>query len=262
MAFVWNKQNLVWFEKAAELTTFYRDIAAHCAFLLRPSARVLDLGCGAGYLSLALAPHVESVTALDLNTEAIRFLRHKAAREGLGNIRGKVEDWTALGAEQSADVVFLSYCDGLMTRLDKLGELTRQYLVVVLPDVSRESRFTFGTIPLSAKPRKHRETLQKAVLFLGQERISYHLIRLSSEFGQPFDSVEDFEAFLEYYYRVPKGSIPPEELTVCLQKRGDGYYLPKRRQSGILILKKEDIAAWMTERRTVTEPHRQAVRTA
>ena len=55
-------------------------------FSNKASARVLDLGCGAGHLSFAIAEHVESVVAYDLSEDMLRTVAREAQRRGLRNI--------------------------------------------------------------------------------------------------------------------------------------------------------------------------------
>lgn len=60
-----------------------------------PNATVLDLGCGAGHLSFAVAPHVKSVIAYDLSSEMIEVVSHEAERLNLRNIvtrQGRAEE--------------------------------------------------------------------------------------------------------------------------------------------------------------------------
>jgi ubiquinone/menaquinone biosynthesis C-methylase UbiE len=57
-------------------------------------ARVLDLGCGAGHLSFAVAPRVGAVVAYDLSTEMIDIVTNEARRRDLRNVfikEGQVE---------------------------------------------------------------------------------------------------------------------------------------------------------------------------
>jgi ubiquinone/menaquinone biosynthesis C-methylase UbiE len=57
-------------------------------------ARVLDLGCGAGHLSFAIAPHVEAVVAYDLSAQMIDTVTNEARRRDLRNVstkEGRVE---------------------------------------------------------------------------------------------------------------------------------------------------------------------------
>jgi trans-aconitate methyltransferase len=51
---------------------------------LKPSHRVMDLGCGPGQLALAFAPHAAEVIGIDPEPE---MLRVAASRDGPGNIR-------------------------------------------------------------------------------------------------------------------------------------------------------------------------------
>jgi len=60
----------------------------------RPSARALDLGCGAGHASFALAPGVRDVVAFDLSDDMLHLVASEATRRGLGNLatrQGAVE---------------------------------------------------------------------------------------------------------------------------------------------------------------------------
>lgn len=49
-------------------------------------ARVLDVGCGAGHLAFALAPHVRKVTAADPSPGMLDTVRQAARDRGLGHI--------------------------------------------------------------------------------------------------------------------------------------------------------------------------------
>jgi SAM-dependent methyltransferase len=58
------------------------------------NARLLDLGCGAGHLSFAAAPHVAAVVAYDLSTEMIDIVADQAKLRDLRNVvtkEGRVE---------------------------------------------------------------------------------------------------------------------------------------------------------------------------
>ncbi|HEY9783843.1 MAG TPA: class I SAM-dependent methyltransferase [Candidatus Obscuribacterales bacterium] len=61
----------------------------------RAAKRILDLGCGSGWLSIFLARHHFQVTGVDISENAIRLAREWAASEGL-NIHFDVGDIAAL----------------------------------------------------------------------------------------------------------------------------------------------------------------------
>ncbi len=52
----------------------------------RPSARVLDLGCGGGHVSYRVAPHVREVVACDITPAMLQAVTETAAQRDLPNI--------------------------------------------------------------------------------------------------------------------------------------------------------------------------------
>lgn len=53
----------------------------------RPEARILDLGCGGGHVTFAVAPHVREVLAYDLSPEMLEVVARTARDRGLDNVR-------------------------------------------------------------------------------------------------------------------------------------------------------------------------------
>ncbi len=52
--------------------------------------RILDLGCGPGIVSAALAPHAKEIVALDLTPEMLEKARQRCKKAGLSNVRFEV----------------------------------------------------------------------------------------------------------------------------------------------------------------------------
>ena len=75
-----------------------RELLARAALRAR---KALDLGCGAGHLSFALAPHLERLVALDPSPGMLAAVSRGAAERGLTQIE------TCLGSAES-----LAYPDG------------------------------------------------------------------------------------------------------------------------------------------------------
>lgn len=71
-----------------------------------PEARVLDLGCGWGTFSVALAPRVREVVGVDFSERSIEICRRRAREAGLENVTFVKADAADTGLESgSFDVV-------------------------------------------------------------------------------------------------------------------------------------------------------------
>lgn len=53
---------------------------------LRPSSRVLEIGCGTGSLALAIAPYAGTIDALDVSAEMVRIANQKKHAQGATNV--------------------------------------------------------------------------------------------------------------------------------------------------------------------------------
>jgi len=60
---------------------------AALAAQLPPDASALDMGCGAGHASFAVAPHVGDMVAYDLSGDMLAVVRDAAAQRGLSSVR-------------------------------------------------------------------------------------------------------------------------------------------------------------------------------
>lgn len=74
-----------------DMVRFMRDAATHSDYnarlrdmmlpYLHPQDSICDAGCGLGYLSLALAPYVRQITAIDQSESAIAVLRENCTAQ-------------------------------------------------------------------------------------------------------------------------------------------------------------------------------------
>lgn len=70
------------------------SLLLRCELALAPRGDLLDLGCGAGAIALAMARRAPAATvwAVDVNARARRLAADNAARNGLGNVRVAAPD--------------------------------------------------------------------------------------------------------------------------------------------------------------------------
>lgn len=96
-------------------------------------ARVLDIGCGPGTLSLPLARAGADVTALDVSTKMLDHLRKSAQNEGLRIDTAECSWWSAdidrLGFRERFDLVVASMTPGIrdVETFDRMMACSRQF---------------------------------------------------------------------------------------------------------------------------------------
>ncbi|WP_184421731.1 class I SAM-dependent methyltransferase [Rhodoblastus sphagnicola] len=103
---------------------------------------LIDIGCGNGALSVALAPHLETIVALDYSPAMLDVTRHRAVEAGTGNVttvlRAWEDDWSDLPV---CDVAIASRSTGVMdleAALRKLDRQARKRVYLTAPVGARE----------------------------------------------------------------------------------------------------------------------------
>jgi len=98
------------------------------AAFLSGGERVLDLGAGSGFLSLAMAPRVREVVAVDISDAMLERLQADAREAGLMNVEVQVADLAVLECPaNSIDVIVSSYALHHLTDVDKSALLARAH---------------------------------------------------------------------------------------------------------------------------------------
>jgi SAM-dependent methyltransferase len=100
--------------------------------MLRPTDRLLDLGCGTGTILLELAPHVAEAHGVDLSPGMIAIATRKAAAAGIENVRFRAQ--AASGLDDMADATWDHVCAfNLLHLVDDPAALVRSIFRVLRP---------------------------------------------------------------------------------------------------------------------------------
>lgn len=108
---IWNRRVSRWHTHVTESAAFEKVLTSLLVVAApRPDDVCVDLGAGTGFVTLALAPKVSSVLAVDIATAMTDTLSRNAAEAGLGNVRTQAADLATLRLPPaSADLIVSNY---------------------------------------------------------------------------------------------------------------------------------------------------------
>jgi ubiquinone/menaquinone biosynthesis C-methylase UbiE len=107
----WNKRVGQWHSHVTSSAAFEKVLESLLAAAgPRPDDVCVDLGAGTGFVTLALAPKVSSVLAVDIATAMTEMLEARVAEAGLMNVSTLAADLTTLRLRPaSTDLIVSSY---------------------------------------------------------------------------------------------------------------------------------------------------------
>lgn len=98
--------------------------------IVTPQNSILDVGAGTGRFTLALAPSVQHITAVEPNSAMLNYLQHDVEEAHLTNITTISQTWQDVSDDVQADIVLCSHVLYPMRDIDtfvlKLRAATQQ----------------------------------------------------------------------------------------------------------------------------------------
>lgn len=108
--------------------------------MLKLSCDVLDIGCGAGAYSIAIADRVRTVTGVDISSKMIEHGKKKALELRLDNINLFQADWNQFSLEDNGydahfDLVFAHMTPAVSdsVALEKMNAASKRYCILCKP---------------------------------------------------------------------------------------------------------------------------------
>ncbi len=192
----WDKRVEQWHSHVTSAAAFEKvlDRVVDVSLPRRADACV-DLGAGTGFVTMALAPLVSSVLAVDISAAMAASLAERAKQQGLANVSTKVSDIATLQLPPgSTDIVVSSYALHHLVHADKRIVVARaaQWLRpggrIVIADMM------FGR----GRSQRDRDILWQKVIALaakgpgGWWRIAKNLFRYGLGVGQEHPAAPEF----------------------------------------------------------------------
>jgi 2-polyprenyl-3-methyl-5-hydroxy-6-metoxy-1,4-benzoquinol methylase len=143
----WNRRAQSYHRATRERTAsdpFFQKLSQ----IVTPDTTVLDVGAGTGRFTLALAPLVKQVIAVEPNAAMLSYLEQEASAQGLANISSVPATWQEAPSDLQADIVICSHVlypiREVDTFLTKLSAAARQSCYIYM----RALHFDTFTAPL------------------------------------------------------------------------------------------------------------------
>ena len=235
---LWEKDMVRFMRDASEYGTYNRELAKRITPYLNKEMHICDAGCGLGYLSLELAPHVASVTGVERHPHAAAVLAENARRSELGNVFSRCGDIGELPPETPYDAMVFCFFGGIGEILAVSKAQCRGRVFIITRNYTNH-RFSVGAHKTGSYGRRTcRELLEK-------EHIPFREITLELEFGQPFRTFEDARRFYETYSKDADKAVITDaflrDRLVALEDETFSWYMPHRRELAILMFDSNDI---------------------
>lgn len=211
-----------------------RELAHLEAFGLRPGARFLEVGCGPGFITGAVADRVGSrgrAVGLDRSADLLRVAREVVAPQH-GNLEFVEADAAATGLESAAfDLAYLRFvCQHLPDPVAVLREVRRVLVpggAVVILDVDDD--WLSVDPPSPAFRRFHQRAAEEKAARGGDRHVGPRLVRYLQQAGfrdprlQVFTVTSQdlgFGNFLDLTTRFKADLLPPDEAALLLEALG------------------------------------------
>jgi ubiquinone/menaquinone biosynthesis C-methylase UbiE len=123
----WDKRVRQWHDHVTSAAAFEQVLDALIdAAAPQPADSCVDLGAGTGFVTMALAPLVSCVLAVDISTAMASALAERAAQDGQDNVSTQVGDLTDFQLPlASADLIVSSYALHHLRHADKRALVAR-----------------------------------------------------------------------------------------------------------------------------------------
>ena len=234
---LWEKDMVRFMRDASEYSTYHQELAKRLSPYLNKEMHICDAGCGLGYLSLALAPYVGSVTGVERHSDASAVMAENARRLGITNVIPSCGPIETTAPETPYDAMVFCFF-GSIEEILAISKAQCRGRVFIITRNYATHRFSVGEHKTGSYGRRSsREMLEK----LG---IPFEETTMSLEFGQPFRSFEDARRFYETYSKDADKAVITNEFLMDKLVAGEGdfpYYMPHRREVAILTFESKDI---------------------
>ena len=199
----WQKDMIRFMTDASEYGDYYRQLTEKMLPWLSADMHICDAGSGLGYLSLALAPHLRQVTAVERHPDAAAVLTSNCRSRSIGNVTSRCGSIDEVLPSEKYDAMVFCFFGGIRQTLELAKQQCRGEVFVFTRNYQNH-RFSAGSLPTGWDGYPQFRTL------LEEMGIPFHLETIAPEFGQPFRNLEEARRFYELYSKDQDRSLLTE----------------------------------------------------
>lgn len=234
----WYDDMIRFMRHASEYGSYNQVLLKKMLPYLTPELHICDAGSGLGYLSLALSPHVQAVTAVEKHPDAAGVLEENCLHKGIANVRSCCEDMQQHFPEDPYDAMVFCFF-GRPEEILQLAKKLCRGRVFVFTRNYRNHRFSAGTHASGW------DGFPELAALLRDHGIEAHSETFRVEYGQPFRSWQDARRFFEIYSKDSDKSVITEDFLkqkVTETGRDDfPLYMPHERNVAFVTFLAKDI---------------------
>lgn len=234
----WYRDMVRFMKDASEYGTYNQELVRRMVPYLTKDTHICDAGCGLGYLSLALAPHVGRVTSVEVNPDAVAVLEENCRERGIHNVTARCGPLADTAPEEKYDAMVFCFFGHIREILDAARKQCSGTIFIATRNYNTH-RFSVG----KHKTGSYGYENTREVLI--QKGVPYKEEIMSLEFGQPFRNMEDVRTFFEAYSQDEDKSAITDEFLRSKVVPNDHpefpWYMPHQRNLALLRFDVKDI---------------------
>ncbi|MDO4518285.1 MAG: class I SAM-dependent methyltransferase [Bacillota bacterium] len=240
----WTQEKIDYMRDAYEYTRFQNTLADYVARYIEPTDTICDAGCGLGYVSMELARHCASVTAVDVSQDVLDVLDSKIGRTDKtgysypSNVKTLKTDISSLPEGMSFDWIIFCFFGQMPEIVDVMKRYAKKGVILIHKNW-KNHRLSSREIPLE------RLRYTSDIDYLEENNITYETESFDIDLGQPLKDKEQALRFFELYDRNENTDrfderVRIERLSklVPIDSPDYEYYLPMISRVGIIIIEK------------------------
>lgn len=234
----WYEDMVRFMKDASEYGSYNQILLQKMQPYLTPELHICDAGSGLGYLSLAMAPHVGQVTAVERHPQASAVLEENCRIRGITNVSALCADIEASEPAQLYDAMVFCFFGQIRQTL-RLARQQCRGRVFIFTRNYRNHRFSAGTHPTGWEGFSNLQEVLQELKIPAQRSI------FEAEHGQPLRNLQDARRFFELYSKDQDKSVLTEEFilskVIPTGQEDFPFYLPHKRRIAFVTFLAQDI---------------------